>query len=105
MSSYSVFLSPIAEKKLILLLEYLEIEWGVKSKKDYLKQLQKAIKTISKNPKAFEESKSFKNLYRCVVTKQSAFFYRINKKEIEIITIIDNRQNPEIIKKELRKLK
>lgn len=71
MSSYSVFLSPIAEKKLILLLEYLEIEWGVKSKKDYL--------------------------------KQSAFFYRINK--IEIITIIDNRQNPEIIKKELRKLK
>ncbi|MFN7014394.1 MAG: hypothetical protein ACK4ON_09020 [Bacteroidia bacterium] len=50
-------------------MDYLEKEWGSKSKKEYLKQPLKAIKTISKNPKAFEKSKSFKNLYRCVVTK------------------------------------
>lgn len=60
MSSYSVFLPPIAEKKLILLREYLEIEWGVKSKKDYLKQLQKAFNTFPKNQKHLKNQKVFK---------------------------------------------
>jgi hypothetical protein len=38
-----------------------------------------------------------------VVTKQTTFYYRVlkNKKELEIITIFDTRQNPNKLKKDL----
>lgn len=49
------------------------------------------------------ESKFSKGLYKCIVTKQTTFFYRINmkEKEIEIITFFDTRQNPNKLYKEI----
>jgi plasmid stabilization system protein ParE len=38
-----IILSPLAEKKLNLLLEFLEEEWGKSSKKDFLEKLEKNL--------------------------------------------------------------
>ncbi len=47
---------------------------------------------ISSQPESCTESTVLSGLYKCVVTKQTSFFYRIKASEIEVITLIDNRQ-------------
>lgn len=97
-----VFLSPLAEKKALLLLEYLEDEWSKKVRDEFLSKLLDSFSLISNYPKSCVASKSFPNIYKCVVTKQCSFFYRIKSNEIEVITLFDNRQNPDTIQKELK---
>jgi plasmid stabilization system protein ParE len=99
-----VFLSPIAERKIQLLLDYLEQEWSRRSREDFLSILQKRLKQISKQPQSCVKSDQFPNLYKCVVTHQTTLFYRIKLNEIEVVTVIDNRQDPEKIVRELGKL-
>ena len=37
-----------------------------------------------------------------VVTKQTSLFYRFDSKTIKVVTIFDNRMNPDKLKKELK---
>lgn len=97
-----IFLSPIAERKTELLLEFIENEWSKNVKEKFLEKFKKSVKTVSNQPKSFPVSKSMKGLFKCVVSKQTSFYYRIINNEIEIITLIDNRQNPKEIFKELK---
>lgn len=97
-----VYLSPLADFKLKKLLIYLEVEWGKSSKTNYLNKLQKKFDQISHHPKSNPLAEEFDEIRWCVVTPQSSFYYRILKQEIEVITITDNRQNPEKIIEEIR---
>ncbi len=98
-----VFLSPLADRKLELLLDYLETNWSLQIREDFLVKMDKYFRQISKQPRSCPESGELPNLFKCVVTKQSSFFYRIFTNEIEIITIIDNRQDPIQIVEEIKK--
>lgn len=95
-----VFLSELAEIKLLKLTEYLIEEWGVKAKNNFIDKLTAKINQISLQPRSCPESTEFKGLFKCVVTKQTTFYYRISKtlQEIEIITIFDTRQHPDKLK-------
>ena len=96
-----VYFSELAEKKLIDLNNYLLVNWNEKVKNDFKTKLKKRINQIIAQPKSCPESLEFKGLFKCVVSKQNTFYYRINEKkqEIEIITFFDTRQNPnELIK-------
>ena len=97
-----VFISPLAQEKIKLLLNYLEEEWSIKVKEDFIKKLKKSVGQISKQPYSCPQSKKTK-IFKCVVSKQTSFFYRIKSEEIEIITLTDNRQNPKEIQKWLKK--
>jgi len=101
MSKFHVYLSPVAERKLEELLEHILEEWGQKSKNDFLEQFTNDVRKIEKFPKSCPESKSLK-IHINVVSAQTSFYYRIKKKEIEILTITDNRQDPERIWNELK---
>jgi len=98
-----VFLSELAESKLLKLSQYLLEEWNLKTRDKFISKLNDKIKQISNQPDGCPKSSEFNNLYKCVVTKQTIFFYRIiaERKEIEIITIFDTRQNPEKLKKDI----
>lgn len=98
-----VYLSPLAEYKLTKLLSYLEEEWGKSSKDKFLKKLEEKVIQISSQPKSTPLAEDFDEVHWCVVTPQSSFYYRILKLEIEVITITDNRQNPEKIINEIRR--
>ena len=93
-----VVLSPTAKGKLEELLSYLKQEWSEKVKQEFIEKLDTKISQVSQYPRSCPESKSLKNLYKCVVTKQTTFYYRISKEEIEIITLFDTRQNPNKLK-------
>ena len=90
-----VVLSPTARRKLENLLEYLQEEWSVNVKLEFMAKLDKSIEQISTHPKSCPESQRFKGLHKCIVTRQTSLYYRIGKKEIEVITLFDNRQDPD----------
>jgi|SRR5699024_4784322 len=99
----NVYLSPLAEKKALLLIEYLKTEWSIKTKEEFLSKLLDKFSQISNQPESCTQSTVFSGLYKCVVTKQTSFFYRIKADEIEVITIVDNRQDPKTIEEEIKK--
>ena len=98
-----VYLSELAENKLLILADYLLVKWNLKVKNDFIEKLTQKIEQISNQPECCPQSKYFLGLYKCVVTKQTTFYYRIflDENEIEIITIFDTRQNPLRLNKEI----
>ncbi|WP_432411224.1 type II toxin-antitoxin system RelE/ParE family toxin [Rasiella sp. SM2506] len=100
----NVYLSSLAEKKLRELLQYLLEEWSKKSRDKFLLKLTEKIDQISNQPHSCQQSTEVIGLYKCVVTKQTTFYYRIHKaaNEIEIITLFDTRKDPIKLKKDVR---
>ncbi len=98
-----VFLSELAENKLLKLSDYILENWNLKTRDKFIEKLTEKIKQISLQPESCPQSSEFKGLYKCVVTKQTTFYYRISTElnEIEIITIFDTRQNPNKLKKDI----
>lgn len=97
-----IFLSPLAIKKFDILISYLEDGWGITAKNTFINTLKAKLKQISSFPRSCGNSSEYPNIFKCVINKNVSLFYRINKDEIEIITCIDNRQDPEKIIEELK---
>ncbi len=98
-----VILSKRAAVKLEKLLEYLESEWSLRVKKDFIKKLDKSILQIQKYPESSRKSDVVKGLHMIVVTKQTSLFYRFDAKFVKVVSIIDNRMHPKQITKEITK--
>lgn len=77
---------------------YLETEWSVKVKNDFVEKFEKAVFLIQRFPEIAPKTNILKNLHKYVVTKQTSIFYRVNNKSITIIALFDNRMNPEKLK-------
>lgn len=99
-----VYLSLLAESKLLRLSDYLLANWNLKTRDKFFEKFSEKIKQLSSQPESCPKSNEFKGLYKCVVTKQTTVFYRIlySAQEIEIITIFDSRQDPEKLKKDIK---
>jgi len=65
-------------------------------KNDFISKFNRKINQIIKHPNSCPKSKEMGGIFKCVVTKQTTFYYRVNseKQEIEIITLFDSRQDP-----------
>lgn len=92
-------ISKNAAKKLGNLFEFLENEWSLKVKNDFIQKLEKSLEQIKKLPDSFPESEKLKGLRKCVVTKQTTIFCKHSDKTIDIVTVFDNRQDPESLKR------
>jgi plasmid stabilization system protein ParE len=100
---YGVYFSRLANRKLVILTDYLAEEWSAKVKQNFIENFKSKIEHISVYPESCMKSGAFPNLYQCIVTKQTSFLYRIQNNEIEIITIFDNRSSFKSITKEIQK--
>jgi len=89
-----VYLSQNAYDQLQNIIFYLENNWSIKVRDNFLSKLDAIIETIATFPYSFPESNKILGLRKCVVSKQVTAFYRVDevRKEIEIIAVIDNRQ-------------
>jgi plasmid stabilization system protein ParE len=97
-----IFLSPQAESKLEKLNQYLLENWNAKIRNEFIEKLTSKFEQIRHFPESCTQSEKYKGLYKCVLTKQTTFYYRITeKREVEVITFFDTRQNPDKLKGEL----
>jgi plasmid stabilization system protein ParE len=102
MMNREIKLSKKAMKKLDNLLVFLENDWSVKVKSDFISKLNKSLEQIRSHPDSFPESDKIKGLRKCVVTKQTTLFYTYSKTLINIVTVFDNRQDPNSLREETR---
>ncbi|MEQ5791720.1 type II toxin-antitoxin system RelE/ParE family toxin [Muricauda sp. NFXS6] len=100
--SRKVKISKTAEKKISELLDYLQENWSLKVKSDFVEKLDKSIDLIKSNPKIFPKSDKKSGLHKCVISKQTTLYYQFNSQTIYIVTIFDNRQNPSKLNKEIK---
>ena len=96
-----IILSKRAAVKLEKLLDYLETQWSEKAKHDFIQKLDKSLDLIKEYPESNEKSSIKKDLYRCVITRQTTLYYQYNTNAIKVIALFDSRMNPGKIKTEV----
>ena len=96
-SGYKIIWSDEALQNLLKIIEYLNYQWSKKEIHKFVKKLDNRINLISENSLIFPTSQTKKNIRKSVLTKQISLFYQINKKTVEIITLFDNRSDPDKI--------
>jgi plasmid stabilization system protein ParE len=88
---YNVTWTSEARSRVDDILSYLRINWSEKECKDFLDILYRFELTISAFPKSFKESKHYKGCRLGFVHKHITAIYKISRKSITILTVIDNR--------------
>lgn len=94
----NVVWSPLSEKDLELLLDYLHTAWNEQIVHQFLDELDILINQIAKNPQQFPLAHKKKKVRKCVISKQNSLFYRETKDQIEILRLFDTRQHPQKLK-------
>ena len=97
-----VVLSKRAKIKLENLLLFLETDWSMSIKNEFIEKLDHALQIIQNKPESFPKTAALKGVHKCVVTRQNTLYYRFTESSIEIITIFDSRQDPDKLKKEIK---
>ena len=97
-----IVLSKRASNRLDKLLEYLGQEWSLKVKDDFIKKLDRSLTQIQKFPESCPKTDFVKGLHMLVITKQTSLFYRFDSKTIKVVTIFDNRMDPDELKRKLK---
>ncbi|MCW3789770.1 type II toxin-antitoxin system RelE/ParE family toxin [Plebeiibacterium sediminum] len=92
---YRLIWSEEAINNLKGIIEDLEHKWTRREIKKFAKLLDKQLIVIKSNPYLFAESEKSNGLRKAVLSRQTTIYYRIKDDEIRIITLFDNRQNPE----------
>ena len=88
-----VVFSKTAAAKLDELLNYLEKEWTVKVKQQFIAKLDKVLHQIAKYPMSAEKSYLVPGLHKMVVTKQTTIYYKHNESQIFVVAVFDTRQS------------
>jgi plasmid stabilization system protein ParE len=81
------------------IIEYLETNWTKTEIKNFARLLDKHLKLLQINPFLYPKDPALHNLRKAVISKQISIYYRITSTEIHIISLFDNRQNPQRLRK------
>lgn len=73
--------------------DYLELKWSARVRDNFLEKIERAISIIGQMPEAFPASDFHPGLRRCVAHKLTSIYYRATSSEIEILAVVDNRQD------------
>ncbi|MEX2410259.1 MAG: type II toxin-antitoxin system RelE/ParE family toxin [Candidatus Paceibacterota bacterium] len=80
----------------IKVLDHLSVNWTKKEVENFINEVEALLEQISSNPEMFQASRKRKNVRKGHITRHNTLYYRIKprKKELELITFWDNRQDP-----------
>ena len=96
--TYRIIWSEEALKNLKAIVGYFENRWTERETARFAKLLDKRLTSIKLNPYLFPLINNSGNLRRSVLSKQTSIFYQIFDQDIRLITLFDNRQNPQRLK-------
>ena len=82
-------------------INYLKIHWTEKEIKSFKARVTEYLATLTETPYIGKKPGKLKNVHMGLIIKQVSIIYRVKSltKEIELISFIDNRQNPVKIQK------
>ena len=82
-------------------IEFLNIHWTEKEISTFKKRVNEYLDVLKETPLIGKSPGKLKNVHIGLIIKQVSLIYRVKSaaKEIELISFIDNRQNPRKIKK------
>jgi len=88
--------TPTARKTYFKILDHLAEEWTKREVKNFINEVESLLEQIETNPEMFQASRKKKNVRKGIITKHNTLYYRIKprKKELELISFWDNRQDP-----------
>ncbi len=89
----TVILSAKASKQLEELLDYLESDWSPQSRRKFQKRLNRFVQILKTIPNGFPKSIKYPDCRKCVVTHQISLIYKLNGDTIEIVAILNSRQD------------
>lgn len=90
--------SKSASAKLENLLNYLEKEWSMKVKENFILKLGRSLQQIENHPDSFPASERINGLRKCVVSKHTTIFYKYSDHAINVVALFYNRQDPNSLK-------
>jgi plasmid stabilization system protein ParE len=93
-STYKIVWTDEALKNLADIIDYLEHRWTEKEIRKFASLLDRQLTLIQSNPELFPASPISSRLRKAVLTRQTTIYYRIDKDEIRMVSLYDNRQNP-----------
>jgi len=97
-SGYKLFWSNRALDDLQNILDYLRENWTQKEIKKFAQKLEKRINLIQQNPRLFPRTSKRVDVRRSVLTPHTVIYYRINPKNLTIVTLFDTRRHPKQLK-------
>lgn len=92
--TFAIRYSLRAKIEQIELLDYILQKFGQKKAKEVFDKIEKTLNLISNAPEMFPESKRKMGLRKCVFSKQTSIYYRINRDYIEVVSFRSNRVDP-----------
>jgi len=93
-NTYKLIWSEEALNNLKGILKYLEKRWSKREIKRFAQLLDKQLELIKNNPYLFAESNKSDGLRKSVLSRQTSIYYKIIDYQIRIISLFDNRQDP-----------
>jgi len=94
-SGYSIHWTVEALNNLEGIIDYLTHRWTDREISNFYKLLDKRLELISKSPHTFPSSEQKTNVKRSVLSKQTTVYFEVNTDKIVILSLFDNRKNPE----------
>ena len=93
-NTYKIIWSDEALNNLNEIINYLEYRWSKREIKKFAQLLDKQLKLIEDNPHLFAVSAKSNGLRKSVLSTQTTIYYIITDCKIRIVTLFDNRKNP-----------
>ncbi len=98
-NTYKLIWSDEALENLKGIIEYLEKNWTTREIKKFVRLLDKNLNLIKDNPEIFPKSDQSETFRWAVISKQVSIFYNTENRVVHVISLYDNRQNPNRLKK------
>jgi plasmid stabilization system protein ParE len=88
--------------KLERLNEYLVNKWSEKVAKDFILKLDSSLERIKLSPNSYPTYENDFRIRKCLVTSQTSIYFQVEGDVLYVINLVDNRQDPEKIAKEIK---
>lgn len=93
-NGYKIFWTPNAIRELEETIQYLQYNFSDKEIKKLAAKIENFVEIISQNPFIFPKAEN-KAVHKALLLKFNTIYYRINGKNIEILSFFSNRQSPD----------
>jgi len=82
----------------IELIEYVLRNFGQKKAKEIYLRIETVLDEIAATPEMYPVSKKQRGLRKCVFSRQTSIYYRIQEDYVEVVGFRNNRQDPKNFK-------